>query len=102
MYIIRLTQKSTELYILNHYNNPLLGRNLAEARIFHTFADAKSWWNVHKKEIPYKIRKHSTIEILYLKIVSHTTISTPKCSSIIITILLILFFSFIYIFKLKF
>lgn len=100
MYIIRITNKNFILYILNRYNNVLFGKEISEARIFHNHGDANAWWNVHRNEIPKKVRKNATVEILHFEMVGKTTVSTPRFSSAVFAILtlLILIVFFIKIF----
>ena len=90
MYIIRITNKNLILYILNRYNNVLFGKEISEARIFHSHGDANAWWNVHRNEIPKKVRKGATVEILHFEMVGKTTISTSRFSSTVFAILTLL------------
>lgn len=80
MYIIRITNKNLILYILNRYNNVLFGKEISEARIFHSYGDANAWWNIHRNEIPKKLRKGATVEILHYEMVGKTTVSTSRFS----------------------
>lgn len=100
MYIIRITNKNLILYILNRYNNVLFGKEISEARIFHSHGDANAWWNIHRNEIPKKLRKGATVEILHYEMVGKTTVSTSRFSSTVFAILtlLILIVAFIKIF----
>lgn len=100
MYIIRITNKNLILYILNRYNNVLFGKEISEARIFHSYGDANIWWNVHRNEIPKKLRKGATVEILHYEMVGKTAVSTSHFSSTVFAILtlLILIVFFIKIF----
>lgn len=100
MYIIRITNKNLILYILNRYNNVLFGKEICEARIFHSHGDANAWWNIHRNEIPKKLRKGATVEILHYEMVGKTTVSTSRFSSTVFAILtlLILIVFFIKIF----
>lgn len=100
MYIIRITNKNLILYILNRYNNVLFGKEISEARIFHSHGDANAWWNIHRNEIPKKLRKGATVEILHYEMVGKTTVSTSRFSSTVFAILtlLILIVFFIKIF----
>lgn len=90
MYIIRITNKNLILYILNRYNNVLFGKEISEARIFHSHGDANAWWNIHRNEIPKKLRKGATVEILHYEMVGKTTVSTPRFSSVVFAILTLL------------
>ena len=90
MYIIRITNKNLILYILNRYNNVLFGKEISEARIFHSHGDANAWWNIHRNEIPKKLRKGATVEILHFEMVGKTTISTSRFSSTVFAILTLL------------
>lgn len=90
MYIIRITNKNLILYILNRYNNVLFGKEISEARIFHSHGDANTWWNIHRNEIPKKVRKGATVEILHFEMVGKTTISTSRFSSTVFAILTLL------------
>lgn len=100
MYIIRITNKNLILYILNHYNNILFGKEISEARIFHSHEDANAWWNIHRNEIPKKLRKGATVEILHFEMVGKTTVSTSHFPSAVFTVfvLIILVMFFIKIF----
>lgn len=100
MYIIRITNKNLILYILNRYNNVLFGKEISEARIFHSHGDANVWWNIHRNEIPKKLRKGATVEILHYEMVGKTTVSTSRFSSTVFAILtlLVLIVAFIKIF----
>ena len=90
MYIIRITNKNLILYILNRYNNVLFGKEISEARIFHSHGDANAWWNIHRNEIPKKLRKGATVEILHYEMVGKITVSTSRFSSTVFTILTLL------------
>lgn len=90
MYIIRITNKNLILYILNRYNNVLFGKEISEARIFHSHGDANAWWNIHRNEIPKKVRKGATVEILHFEMVGKTTVTTPRFSSTAFAILTLL------------
>lgn len=90
MYIIRITNKNLILYILNRYNNVLFGKEISEARIFHSHGDANAWWNIHRNEIPKKLRKGATVEILHYEMVGKTTVSTSRFSSTVFAILTLL------------
>ena len=90
MYIIRITNKNLILYILNRYNNVLFGKEISEARIFHSHGDANAWWNIHRNEIPKKVRKGATVEILHYEMVGKTTVSTSRFSSTVFAILTLL------------
>lgn len=90
MYIIRITNKNLILYILNRYNNVLFGKEINEARIFHSHGDANAWWNIHRNEIPKKLRKGATVEILHYEMVGKTTVSTSRFSSAVFAILTLL------------
>lgn len=90
MYIIRITNKNLILYILNRYNNVLFGKEISEARIFYSHGDANAWWNVHRNEIPKKLRKGATVEILHFEMVGKTTVTTPRFSSAVFAILTLL------------
>lgn len=90
MYIIRITNKNLVLYILNRYNNVLFGKEISEARIFHSHGDANAWWNIHRNEIPKKLRKGATVEILHYEMVGKTTVSTSRFSSTVFAILTLL------------
>ena len=96
MYIIRITNKNFILYVLNRYNNVLFGKEISEARIFHSHGDANAWWNIHRNEIPKKLRKGATVEILHYEMVGKTTVSTSRFSStdfaILTLLILIVFF----------
>ena len=87
MYIIRITNKNFILYVLNRYNNVLFGKEISEARIFHSHGDANAWWTVHRNEIPKNVRKGATVEILHFEMVGKTTIATPRFSSAVFAIL---------------
>lgn len=80
MYIIRITNKNFILYVLNRYNNVLFGKEISEARIFHSYGDANAWWNIHRNEIPKKLRKGATVEILHYEMVGKTVVSTSHFS----------------------
>lgn len=90
MYIIRITNKNLVLYILNRYNNVLFGKEISEARIFHSHGDANAWWNIHRNGIPKKLRKGATVEILHYEMVGKTTVSTSRFSSTVFAILTLL------------
>ena len=90
MYIIRITNKNLVLNILNRYNNVLFGKEISEARIFHSHGDANAWWNIHRNEIPKKLRKGATVEILHYEMVGKTTVSTSRFSSTVFAILTLL------------
>lgn len=97
MYIIRITSKNLILYILNRYNNVLFGKEISEARIFHSHGDANAWWNIHRNEIPKKLRKGATVEILHYEMVGKTTVSTSRFSSTVSAILTLLILIVVFI-----
>lgn len=97
MYIIRITNKNLILYILNRYNNVLFGKEIGEARIFHSHGDANAWWNIHRNEIPKKLRKGATVEILHYEMVGKTTVSTSRFSSTVFAILTLLILIVVFI-----
>lgn len=97
MYIIRITNKNLILYILNRYNNVLFGKEISEARIFHSHGDANAWWNIHRNEIPKKVRKGATVEILHYEMVGKTTVSTSRFSSTVFAILTLLILIVVFI-----
>ena len=97
MYIIRITNKNFILYVLNRYNNVLFGKEISEARIFHSYGDANTWWNIHRNEIPKKLRKGATVEILHFEMVGKTTVTTPRFSSTVFAILALLILIWVFI-----
>ena len=97
MYIIRITNKNFILYVLNRYNNVLFGKEISEARIFHSYGDATTWWNIHRNEIPKKLRKGATVEILHFEMVGKTTVTTPRFSSTVFAILALLILIWVFI-----